>query len=448
MIAHAERLPGSGAGVLRLLSALVILALIFPLGTVVGPLRVVSVDVPFLPLLVVVWFAAARGLAPVPWRPEEWAIPVVLVLLAASSLASLRPDTSFDLWAVWLRASLFYWVLRRLMASQVLPVETLYRYLSTAWGILVFVGLVQVATGSEFGLLANYLGSGAADRSTFGEIRRVSGTTPEANVYGQWIVSLSLLVNTRLLLGRDSWGRLFTIAGLVALELVILAGTLSRANLGFFLLAHALLVVVWIRRSPRGTAVLKSVLTGVAAAVFVATVGALLLTGGVVAALAMRFGEGGLRVVQIQHGLELLKNVKILALGTGLGTFYPTLSMFGIPVSTAEAWHFAGARTGIHNVILLLLVEGGIGTCVAFVVFTTGALRAGYGGVRRGLSLAGTGFWLVLVTYVLIPMQLYMSAVTYPMIFFVMLFFAVAYHTGSFAPMSQPIRARPRVEAT
>lgn len=411
-----------------------LVALVFPLGLIVGPFRIVTVDPVLVPLLLLTALVLTQVPVNVRLHAPERALLFLLGFLLISSIASTDPLVSLNMWTVWMRAGLFYLSVRYLLSAGILTLHTISRDLSVVWAVLLFVGLVQVITGTQFGLLANYLGSGGEQLSTFGEVRRVSGTTSEANVYGQFIVMLSLLTNAYLLLERQGWGRLFLFTLLLVAELTVLIGTLSRATVGLFVVGHSLLGVYWIRASTPGSGMLKVGLTGLAVMILSGLAFYLVSVGGTLALLALRFSEAGDgRWLQIAHGFEILSEPKIMALGTGLGTFYEALMEAGIPISPREAWHFAGSRVSIHNGPLLLLVEGGVVTAALFIAFLLGGVLTAFRclgsravpGMPGGLSAA---LAIILLTYTLIPFQLYMTAVTYPVLLLVLLAVAMTYH--------------------
>ena len=413
-----------GVDVLWVLKALIVMLLFglaFPLGAAIGPVRIVTIDVLLLPLVALFAFTRVGGSLPrVKWAAAERAMGAAVGLMLLSSILSLQPAVSFSLWLVWLRAAAVYVMLAHLLTWEAIDSEWLLRVVQGVLWVLIFVGLVQLLTGSDFGLISNYVGGGERQGSAFDGVRRLSGTTPEANVYGQWVALFSTALNASIMF-RSRHMVLVKLAGALAVEFTLIGATLSRGNLIFFILLNLALMALWIRHSPPQSALVKfvGVLLGTAAFgvwAFVAAAG-----GGTFGQIASRFAaQDAVRVLQIMHGIELLQDPKILVAGTGFGSFYPALDAHGIAISPIERWHFADATTGIHNAFLLVATEAGTIVAGIFIWFSLSTVRC----VVRNVPNVERPLWVtaalvaMVLSYVVLPMQVYMSAVGYPTLLF------------------------------
>lgn len=433
-VVRPPSLAGVGLDVIWVLKALVgmlLFGLAFPLGAAIGPVRIVTVDVLLLPLAALFAFTRAGASLPrVKWEGAERAMGAAVGLMLLSSILSLQPAISFSFWLVWVRAAAIYVILAHLLTWEAIDSEWLLGIVQGVLGVLILIGLVQLLTGSAFGLVSNYVGGGERQGSAFEGTRRLSGTTPEANVYGQWVALFSTALNASIMF-RSRHMVLIKLALVLAVEITLIGATLSRGNLIFFILLNLTLVVIWIRHSPPQSAILKllGVLLGTAAFglwAFVAAAG-----GGTLGQIASRFAaQDAVRVLQIMHGIELLQHPKILVAGSGFGSFYPALEAHGIAISPIERWHFADATTGIHNAFLLVATEAGTIVAGIFIWFSLSTVRCAFRGapnVERPRWVTAALIAMVL-SYVILPMQVYMSAVGYPTLLFLAIIAVLVRH--------------------
>ena len=416
---------------LRIMFFFVFLAALFPLSIDVGVLRLYTLDLILLPLtyvFFVVILLSRRRIVP-SWSLGEKLLFAMLVIMVVGMVFSVNLVNSLDGVLVWLRCIVLYIMLRVTFASKIIEL----RHWSWWWSILgiflLTIGIIQAATGSQFGLVENYFGSNTTEQTYFLQTVRVSGTTANSNIYGLWIVIFSTLINARLLLSPKARLRSYIFLVLaVSIELWVLLATLSRGSLITFLVAHAVLLFMWIRSS-RGAAGVRilasSLLLSAATAVGVIYYNKV----NTLVYLTERLENNGdsERIAMIHYGLELLSYPKVFLLGTGMQAFFPTLVQYGIGTLKVNTWQdFSDSTTGIHNIFLLLFVESGIFVLFCFAIFYFSTIvkafklflmKQGGQGARNGPWVA---YLLIITLTLLVPMQLYNNVATLPILIFVL----------------------------
>lgn len=430
---------------LRIMFFLIFLAALFPLSIDVGVLRLYTLDLILLPLtyvfFVVVLLSKKRVIPS--WSLGEkllFTMPVIMVVGMAFSVSLFN---SLDGVLVWFRCIVLYVMLRVAFASKIIELRHWSRWWSILGIFLLVTGIIQAATGTQFGLVENYFGSNTTEQAYFLQTVRVSGTTANSNIYGLWITIFLTLINAKLLLSPKA--RLLSyvfLALALSIELWVLLATLSRGSLVTFLVAHAILLFVWIRSSRQAAGIrilASSLLLSAATAVGVIYYNKV----STLVALTERLENNGdsERLALLDYGLQLLSYPKVFLIGTGMQSFFPTLLQYGIGTLKVNTWQdFTDSTTGIHNIFLLLLVEGGIFVLLCFAVFYFSTLvkafklflaEQGGQGARSDPSVA---YFLVITLALLVPMQLYNNVATLPILIFVLSMCAIINGLYSEAP--------------
>lgn len=406
-----------------LVRATLVLALL-PLTISVGGISLFTPDAALLPL-VLVWgthvaaMRARRGWR-VPVVRGERAITVLVIATCAIVPFSYHLANSSDAALFFLRMAAFYFVVRWLLARGWLLPDQFLRWSVQFAVFLIAIGLIQLLTGTQVGLVANYFGESASEAGAFGATRRLSGTSPNSNVFGQWIVMFGLALNFRLIRG-SRLPHLFFLAVVVLVEARLIAATLSRSALLFFVVSNVPLAAMWVWRSPRSRFVQRVVGAAIIAAILTAGIGIGWQRLNEVSLLAERMDaySNVRRVTAATNGLILLQDPWIAVTGTGWGAFYPALDargLRGLADDPILRWRDIRDWQGeIHNTFLMVLVEGGIVTFLPFVVLCGVVVLSIHRCVRRNSdpALEEPAFMgILIVAYGLVPMQFTTAATT------------------------------------
>jgi hypothetical protein len=302
---------------------------------------------------------------------------------------------------------------------------------------LLLVGVIQILTSSDFGLVANYFGENLNETpKAFGAIPRISGTSNSSNVFGQWIVVFCSLLNAKLLFSEKKIGsRRIYIVPLLCLEVIVLMFSLSRGSMLFFLFTNVVVFFIWIVVSKR------HYLMGI---FFMA--GILVVSGFLgyryyksvepVIVLIERFESNAdeSRFEMLKKGLTLLNHPKVFFFGTGLGAFFPALMDYGIGTKEIKENKDLSTRAyGIHNVPALLLVEGGVFVFLTFSAFYVLALKKAFNVMAefRHTPLCYLGVYLFSILLgLLVPMQVYASTANWNVLMFIILVIGVTNALG------------------
>lgn len=273
----------------------------------------------------------------------------------------------------------------------------------------LFVGGVQIATGSNFGNLGSLFGDQSVQNVTFmGLTSRIPGTASHPNVYAQLlVVGYVFYVGTFI----EKKKFVFSLAIFVA-TLAVLLGTLSRAGLAFFVFANFLLFMMYLMRA------------GVASRSVYVLYAFLVLGGvyslyelGLFALLSERANstEDLERTEMLLMAIEMLGHQKVLWFGTGLGNFFGQSAEYGLGYTTGTRhWlDLSATDVSVHNVFVLWIVEMGV---LAGGLLVFAYLREIILSVIDIAKGRGDEFCVVVVSS-LVPFSLYMSSARYPMLY-------------------------------
>ncbi len=390
-----------------------------------GPFHVYTIDLALGPLLV---FVALKKLFNPRSLPFRWhVVDAMMLLVTCTNLVSyfFSIDRMHSLMGLmeWFRVLAFYFATRLLVGS-VLSDRTLKFQFAVVFGLLSVTGLLQLITGQPIGLIGNLFGQDldqftSVSRS-LGSRNRVSGTTPNSNVFAMWIVMFGgVFLSTWVARGKAV---LFYIgAGLMTLIIMM---SLSRGGvLGFAVFLGALL---WINRQHVMNP--KFVLLGLLAVVVLT--GFLLVSYAVTSRLIIGEGtrlliarqaqnrdleEGGERRELIEAGMRMLRDPRTLAVGIGTDNMLrhalKSRGYEGVIARVPEE-KLPTSRLGVHNVWVRTAVEQGVPTVLAlaglFGAFVLAARRGYATGDEEGRIWAAYLMALA-CCYLLVWTQVYLT---------------------------------------
>lgn len=422
----------------RIIKTLYMLCLVGIVLTLVkgfGAYRIYTVDIFLLPLVA---FVVTRILGGDPkmkfrWRPIDTTVVLLMLAVIVSTIFSENRARSMVPFCDWCRIFVF-WFITRAVANSHIPAPSLERTLFWIGVGLVMIGMIQKFSGTSVGLIGNYVGDSLEQGTSVVNLgdqrtRRISGTTTNPNVFGQWINLFGVFV---ILQAFHKKRYLFCISFGAACLLVVLF-TAARGNLiAIFVSA---LVFLWLTRAHVSRLVLP--------VLFVAGIGII----GVIAfseqikisegvdIIVQRFNKGFVkgsasddgRMTVGKMGIELLqKSPKNLFLGVGGHNFFPAYYRF------AKNAPLGFQRSGVHNVWLKAATEYGIIVAGLLALFFLQAMLLATKCVAT-IKQHGELLWprflvVVLVSYLLVSSQLYESAISYHVLIplFAMIAFAVS----------------------
>jgi O-antigen ligase len=406
-----------------------LLGTVLPLGKLIGPIRVFSFDVFFLPLCYLISILPSYKFVKIQWGIEEKFLLLMFIFLFSGVLFSVEPIHSFNVFLMWLRILIFYFIIRYCLFINIIQTKTL-EFMYIVLGIFLFsVGIIQIVTGSDIGLVANYFGEDTNQAPAFLDHARVSGTSDNSNVYGEWLVTLSLALNCKLLFNRKLFPRICFFLALIVESLVMLA-TLSRGSVLFYGVANLLLLLIW-ANSARTKRLKRNIMFF--SLLSLITVSALYFLNqfSLLFYLLERFHKNVdyQRIATLTYGIELLSYPKVLLTGTGIGAFYPTLAHYQIGFGAVSDWkNFSQSTSGIHNAFGMLLVEGGVFSATFFSCGYFLLIRRAFKLMQRSDHAPLTVYLCVILIAFLVPMQVANEPTSPWLLFFIAGIIAMTEH--------------------
>ncbi|NQT93713.1 MAG: hypothetical protein HQ559_13215 [Lentisphaerae bacterium] len=390
-------------------------------------IRIFSIDAAILTMPVLLHTGRRRTL--LPYRLIGDKLDVLFygfpVLLAVNCIFSSYVPNSLDATFLWLRVASIYGISKYVIRRGLVPLHAIRRWLLIVFLVLLAVGYIQWLTESSFGMVGTYFGESREEGiTTVTLVQRVSGTSNHPNIFGQWLVMLGIFVLSHLFFARNVRFRCWAIAALTGVEGALLMATLSRGCLLFFAFSLGVLAVVWIRTNTA----LKLPLVLVAFCLVGPLVPMALdsvLDKEVAYHLERRMQDNGdeFRKLMLMCGLELMRRPHMWLTGTGMGAFFPATCRYGIDTSCIWSWmDLSDSALSLHNIPMMFIVEGGVIIGTAFIFLYLSILVRAYRLLKAyrhtdHLPVVAALFcnWVGL----LLPMQVYMSTFTYPVIFVV-----------------------------
>lgn len=357
---------------------------------------------------------------------------IVFFVFVAVSVSYDRAQSFVEL-ADWFRIAFAYWAGRILFVYDNQQ-KVLNIWLVFSATLLIGIGLIQLMSGTSFGLIGNYFG-GNLDQMISANVEgldsksRISGTTTNPIIFAMWITLFSSVLLSKLLEDR----RYFWFFALTATSFVVVVSTLSRGAIGAYVVSW--FVVIVLQR--------KQIID---ARMFATTAALILFSPLIILAVVNQLAlDETVKVLQarvkqqellekdsmrgqlISSGMSLLRKPKILAAGIGPGNYSRVASSSANEFRSIKASGGKYSRSGIHNVWLKSWVEYGIGMFLSLASFVIAAIATGYSVWRKNLTgsdraWAG-GITAFMVSYVGINSQVYESAMSYHLL--IPLFFVV-----------------------
>lgn len=404
------------------------------------PFDVYTLDIALIPFAFLVaiksLFLPGPRLRPTPF---DLLFLALIFLIMVSQLFSVNRHLSLTNTMDWLRLVLLYFLGRSVLGS-VVKERTLVVHFTIMAVFLIGLGFLQMATGKPIGIIADYFGESQEQYAW----HRVSGPTPNSNVFATWVIVYGGLALS-VLLAKARPVLFFAIAGGIT---IVLIGTLSRGGaLGFAVFVIALLLMhsqsAFSMRFFVPASLLAVGLVGLLFIMVVADVRPV-LTRGVYNLVARHaetrdFEEGGQRLELMQLGFQLLKRPKIAAVGCGAGGIIQA-SLTGSGASAAIARELVergvDLGTGVHNVWLTTAVENGIPSAAILLAILVFFLRWANSRDRRDEEirvwtayLRAIGIW-----YLAVASQVYLAAARLPVLLPVVLLIALVANRTHQAP--------------
>ncbi len=433
------------------LSRMLFLALFFALPITlamqVGPIRVYTLDVVLAPLLAVLLLTKLLHPGRLRFRalPTDFVVVCIFLAVLLSFGFSGQRSLSMPNLADWARYVLIYFAARLLFESAIVEARQFENVLVAVGLLLTAVGLAQLLTGSHIGVAANYFGSGDTEGSKaaiqgMGVVNRISGTTPNANVYVTWLNLFLAFALTRWWFQRRYLHFFLT----AAIGGLVVVSTLARGGTFAFLL-FLLLLVFWGRQrllDSKFVVLSMVVMVGLLGVVASGFLPDSLQPARLLEALSGRLEQGdqggvavgGGRLMQIRMGLDALSHLKILLLGTGSAYFYHGTII-------------------IHNMWMQILVEQGLAvflTVVAlFVAFLLNTRRFRRSGTTEA-EMWSMYIWSTMPPFLLVSSQVYHTTGDYEImipVLALMAFVASRVAVPARRPESQPSRSQGSAKA-
>lgn len=408
----------------RLLLTTTVLCVLFTLAKDVPPGRIYLLDLPlwlFIATVVIGRMANSRDYT-MRWGLVDTLMIIVFGAITVAFACSDNHRQSLIEYLDWIRILAVYFG-ARLVSGNGFAEPTWRRMVWLCVVVLLFVGTVQLVTGTSFGLIGDYFGSSHdqsvhANLSGFVRERRISGTTTNPIVFAVWVTFFSLVAMSSLL-SRGQQARFLMLSGIAAM---VVTATLSRGAIAAFGLSWLALVVI--ARKDFLTA--RTFVTGgVAIGLLVPAVYVAVERGAFVSTidvLERRVKEQELlqedsgRVRVIKMGMALLDDPKVLLVGTG-----PDNLTYSYTNQRAVARRISGTsasyqRSGIHNLWVKALVEYGIFGLIGFAFFW-GAVMVCAIRLSRTAEMDGR-VWgrasvAFFIPYLLVDSMVYESSISY-----------------------------------
>lgn len=274
----------------------------------------------------------------------------------------------------WERSMAVYFIYRILFENGLISKKGITKLYVGLAVVMIIIAILQYITNSSIGNISFLLGDreeGFARSTRGSDIRRVSGPCKSSNIYGQVLAIMAGSVVASIF--RANWLKDFKklILGLIFIAFATLAllATISRGALAIFAFFSIMTFVL-------GTSLVKKIISSTVFGPFVIGGIAALYFSGIAAFTnfvnrAEQAGEtsDASRVILLLFGYEIIDEPKVMLIGTGISSFFPGLEQHGVntriylPEVAREDITY-----GVHNVFILMYLEGGIFMFISFVL--------------------------------------------------------------------------------
>ncbi|MGK0388472.1 MAG: hypothetical protein ACI94Y_001202 [Maribacter sp.] len=287
----------------------------------------------------------------------------VLMVLNAYYAAS---DNTIMAFQDWERSIAVYFIYRVLFENGLVTKKGIIRLYVILAVIMIIIALLQYITNSSIGNISFLLGEkeeGFARSTRGSDIRRVSGPCKSSNIYGQILPILGGAVVAGIF--RANWKKDIKklVLGLMFISFALLAllATISRGALAIFIFFSLVTFAL-------GTSSVKKIISTTIFGPFIVVGFAALYLSGMAAFTnfvdrAEQAGDTSdvSRVLFLAFGYEIIDEPKVILIGTGISSFFAGLEEHGI---NSRLYKPELAREdigyGVHNVFILMYLEGGI----------------------------------------------------------------------------------------
>lgn len=435
-----------------------IFLILFTIVKEVPPYRIYLFDFMFIPCLffIVLQRLNGTGRTAFLWQRIDTMVVTLLVPITIAFVFSEDRAQSVVGYLDWIRIVVFYFI-SRMVFFRIVTELSWQRLLWIAAIVLLVIGMIQIITGTSFGLIGNYFGAGldqgsSANVKGFDSRARVSGTTSNPIIFAMWVTMFTLFVISDL----NAKKRHILFVCFSILSAIVVLSTLSRGAIAAFVLS--LLILLYLNRQEFAKVIVVSMLF-ITLIVPLAYLGILKHNiGGAVTMLQARVENNALleedsdRFKLIEMGFSLLSEPKVFLVGTGPGN---TLYAYNKYITGAKVMNYGNikyGRSGIHNIWMKMFVEYGVISVVIFVFIWIDVFR-------RTIKLWKNkytdkpeqkfgGFVLAfIVPYLLIDCNVYESAMSYHIL--IPIFSVLAYlvtkteNIRKIMDVSEPVEEKP-----
>ena len=438
----------------RIAKVLLLLSMVFVLFTLAKdfpPYRFYLVDVVLLPCLVaaLVQRLSSPSRSRFRWQRVDSLVALLMAFVSLAFVFSEDLLRSVVTYMDWVRIVAIYFAARVLFQNAV----SSRAYLRAFWvsaSLLVAIGMIQLGTGSSFGLIGNYFGAGsdqaiAANVAGVGSRARISGTTTNPIIFALWITLFTVLVASDL----SARGRSIAFVAVSAIAAVVVLSTLSRGAIAAFAFSFAILVVL--NRKQLTRYVLAGMLFGVLSLPVAVVAFEKLALSDLAEMLQARIEQQELlqedsgRVQVIKMAGELLVEPKVVLVGSGPDNMVLAYMKYVAEVQNNNYRNAQNQRSGVHNVWIKMLVEYGVFAALILLTIWIAAVRRSFrlwkmrdqSRVARVWGATGIAF---LIPYLILDCSVYESAMSYHVM--IPLFIFLAFIVSKTEDVMSTVKAR------
>jgi O-antigen ligase len=340
---------------------------LFTLAKELPPFRIYLLDIALIPFLLALLFNCVLSPTRIGFRWQRIDTLVIVLFFTVTCAFLLSEDRVYSIvsYLDWARIITMYFSSRIVFINTVSELS-FRRLMWLSASVLLFVGVIQWTTGTSFGLIGNYFGTGTdqavtANVAGVGSRSRISGTTTNPIIFAIWVTIFSLIVASDLNAKRRHI--LFVFHSFVSA--VVVLSTLSRGAIAAF--SMSLIIFVFINRKD----LVRIAYIGMIIMIFIlplAYFGIMRSTVGETATMLQArierqelLEEDSARVNVIKMGFKLLKEPKIFIFGSGPDNMVLAYNKYisGTFSKKYSQSNRSYQRSGIHNVWIKMIVEYG-----------------------------------------------------------------------------------------
>lgn len=310
-------------------------------------------------------------------------------------------------------------ILRFFSTSHVIVLKFAYFFFT----LETLIATIQYFGHPEFGIISSYFGAGEERIVQFGNLVRISGTFGNPNVFSQVYQLMSALVVSDLLFSHKK-PRFFSGLAVVTLTGIVIASSLSRSGLLFFIFVNLYILMVFFRREDR---IKNKKIFFVALSVIILPVLAYIFSQKVLSLGFMRLinFEDALRLETYVGAIALLTDPGVLVFGVGADQFFQGAAQRGINFEYRSWVPPELMSSSVHNITLKMLTEFGLLLSIMYARAIIGFIYIGLTVTSPHHTRERMMFVIPLVFLFLIPFQLGTSGASIWLISIFSVYFAV-----------------------